>query len=377
VTNTATRQRKSFPLASFKALPLEGPGVFESIVSVFGNVDYDNERCQPGCFAKSLAKWQESGDPIPAIFSHQWDDLGAHIGVTLDAKELAPGDPALPEAIRHLGGLWTKTRLDVDDDTQPNYAPRVWKLLERRSLKEFSFAYEVLDSARAADGATDLLELDIFEQGPTLKGANGATQLLSRKSIEAFMSKAWLNLTGSAEELRAAAYDAAEDYAEENDLGNGGYYATYLEATFPDRVVVVIEGWSDPCGEGTYWEFDVAFADGEATVSNPRLVVITGTVGTKPVTDPDEAELEDVETTDEIDTEGFGVMSIEARRKARRARRLGKSTTDARPGSTVRATETTTTNRSARKANGEDRKTEPGTGEAARALLELDTFELS
>lgn len=369
-TNAPTIARKSFPIHAFKALPAEGPGVYSSIVAVFGNVDHIKDRIISGAFEKSLERWRASGDPAPVIFSHQWDDIDSHLGVTLEAKELFPGDPLLPPELAELGGLWTKNRLDVDTHLP---AKRVFELLERRSLREFSFAYDVIDSKRQADGVLDLLELDLIESGPTLKGMNPMTQLLSRKSVEAFLSKAWLNLTGSAEELRAAVYDAAEDWAEETDTGNGGFYACYLEATFPDRVVVMIEGWSDPCGEGTYWELDVSFADGEATVSNPREVEITGQVGTKPVTDPDEAEVEVVMGTDE-----FGMMS---RRKARLGRALGKSTTPKLKASTVSGNgdDEVDDNPEPGDGNGEDRKakSEPGTGEAARTLLELELLELS
>jgi HK97 family phage prohead protease len=143
-------------------------GVFEATVAVFNNVDRGGDRIVPGAFAKTLAGWSASGDPIPVILSHQWDNPMAHIGVVEDAKETDKG-------------LWVKGRLDVNDN---DVARQVHRLMERRSLKEFSFGYDVPKggSKRAKDGATDLTEIDLAEVGPTLKGMNPATELHAVKS---------------------------------------------------------------------------------------------------------------------------------------------------------------------------------------------------
>lgn len=158
------RLHKSYK-ANFKALPEEGDGTFEAIVSVFGNVDLVGDRVVKGAFEKSLQKWSKSGDPIPVIHSHRWDDLDAHVGIVLEAEEREEG-------------LWVKGQIDMDDPA----AAKVYKLLKRRSLREFSFAYDVVREKSGADGANELLELDIIEVGPTLKGANDETQLLGVKT---------------------------------------------------------------------------------------------------------------------------------------------------------------------------------------------------
>jgi HK97 family phage prohead protease len=174
-------QRKAGPTFGFKALDEgpapEPPGTFEAFVSVFDNVDLDNERVRPGAFAGTLARWRESGDPIPVIFSHQWGDLDAHVGVVVDASEVPAGDPRLPAEIAGLGGLYVKGALDIGED----FAGRLWKRLKRRSIREFSFAYDVLKAQPANDGVLDLVELDLIEVGPTLKGANPLTELVGAK----------------------------------------------------------------------------------------------------------------------------------------------------------------------------------------------------
>jgi HK97 family phage prohead protease len=176
---------KRAPIYGFKLLPADegAEGTFEAIVAVFGNVDHVGDRIIAGAFADSIAEWKASGDPIPVLFSHRWDDLDAHIGEVLEAEELGPGDARLPDAIKDLGGLYIKALLHVDED----YAGRVWRKLNRRTLREFSFAYDVLESVEvndpiAAGHRVDLVKLGIIEVGPTLKGCNPITQLIGAKA---------------------------------------------------------------------------------------------------------------------------------------------------------------------------------------------------
>ena len=146
-----------YELAEFKALPDEEAGTFEAIVSVFGNVDYQGDRVVEGAFTNSIAEWKASGSPIPVIWSHQWGDPNAHIGSV---------DPSQVEEIPGKG-LKVAGQIDLDDA----FAAKVYRLLKERRVKEFSFAYDVVkEKKNKDDGANDLLELKIFEVGPTLKG---------------------------------------------------------------------------------------------------------------------------------------------------------------------------------------------------------------
>lgn len=327
--------------AYVKSVDLETRTV-EQIVSVFGNVDLGRDRVMAGAFAGTLDRWGASGDPIPTIWSHQWDNPDAHIGYVIEAKELLPGDPLLPTEIADLGGLYTKYQLD----DRP-FAEQVLHLLNTRRVKEASFAYDVIREKGRPDGTNDLLELDLIEVGPTLKGMNQLTQLLSAKSLaeashvsfvggviahlaanggekladdlvetaktvaHAFApgeddptrcvlcgltrntvghnqnaaeaeTKAYVTLTGSMEEQQEAVYSAAFDWARGEGIGNGGFYTAYLEATFDDRVVILVEGWDDPWGEGIYWELDYTRAtDGTVTVDNGREVALETTTVAK------------------------------------------------------------------------------------------------
>lgn len=165
------RRHKAFALAEFKsAAEGEDAGTFEALVSVFGNVDLGGDRVMPGAFEKSLETWRASGDPIPVIWSHNWDNPDAHIGYV---------DPA--DAAETPDGLLVSGRLDVEKP----FAKQVYDLLKMRRVKEFSFSYDIKPGGYRVvpdEDVWELTELDLFEVGPTLKGMNPETELLAVKS---------------------------------------------------------------------------------------------------------------------------------------------------------------------------------------------------
>lgn len=362
----------------------------EQIVSVFENVDLGREVVKTGAFTGSLERWAAAGDPIPVIWSHAWDDPFAHIGAVVEAKELAAGDPLLPEPIADLGGLWVKYRVD-----EAPFADQVFRLLKERRVREASFAYDVLRDRKNADGTTDLVELDVIEVGPTLKGMNPATQLLTVKSLPADQAiaaakrvshtflpkdddpdrcsvcdltrntlghlnllstdpdgaKAYVRLPGSIEETLETYFRAAVDHAVEQDMGRGGFYALHPEGTYPgeQRAVYTVEGWDDPIGAGALFEFRFAEQDGEVVVD--EIV---------------ELELE-----------------ASVRRKARKAARIVAADASSATPIGTRTVKAVTAKSEGNPeepatANGEDSATRSGsTGEPARVLVELEALELS
>lgn len=230
-------QHKSFPICGLKVLD-EEQGIVEAYVSVFGNVDHGGDRVLLGAFDGSLKRWDASEDVIPVIFTHKWDDIDAHVGEVLEAKEVPPGDPSLPEQIREFGGLYVKKQYDLTEEG----GRKVFKRLRKRAIKEFSFAYDTIKEKRATDGANDLIELDLIEVGPTLKGMNPLTVLAGAKSA----SKAWPRLSGSFEELKdllsANLYPSALEHLQNDDDVELSYiWGVYIEATFADRVVVSVD----------------------------------------------------------------------------------------------------------------------------------------
>ncbi|MGK5729718.1 HK97 family phage prohead protease [Streptomyces sp. URMC 124] len=145
-----------------------GAGEFTAIVSVFGNEDSVGDVVMPGAFADDLARWKDSGDPIPVIWSHDWSDPFSHIGHVTDAREAA-------------GGLLVTGQLDLDNPK----AQQVFRLLKGRRVTQFSFAYDIEDGGwgeRDGREVYELRKLKIHEVGPTLVGANQETELLAAKA---------------------------------------------------------------------------------------------------------------------------------------------------------------------------------------------------
>lgn len=171
-------RRKHVDVDYVKVLPEEvGKGLVEAVVAVFNNVDAVGDRIIKGAFTKSLDRWQQSGDPISVIYSHQWDNPDANIGEVIEAIELAPGDARLPDHLKDLGGLYCKMQFDMEE----KYASSVFQKVRKRRIKNWSFAYDVIEEQLTKD-ANDLLEIDLLEVGPTLVGANRETDTVAAKS---------------------------------------------------------------------------------------------------------------------------------------------------------------------------------------------------
>ena len=278
--DTKSRQMTNFR-THFKALgDGEGDGSFEAVVAVFGNVDYQGDRIVPGAFADTLAEWKSSGEPIPVIFTHRWDDLNAHIGEVVEVEELLPGSPKLPKSLQPFGGLYVKGVLDIDEDMN---ARKIYKMLKRRRIKEWSFAYDIMAERPGEDGANELVKLALIEVGPTLKGANSLTTTVGVKAGESG-AKAYVELDGSLEQVQAQVSAAVQTWAatEFGDAFDDEAWA-YPEATFPDRVIAGVRDYREGSETHRYFvEFPYVTADdGTVTLGAGRMVEVVGTVKPK------------------------------------------------------------------------------------------------
>lgn len=143
-------------------------GQFIALVSVFGNVDSYGDVVMPGAFTDTLKAWEASGDSIPVVWAHRWEDPFSHIGHVLEASET-------------VDGLLVKGQLDLENPT----AVQVHKLLKSRRVKQFSFAFDVDDGGWGTRGVVDGGERDVYELrkltlnevGPCLLGVNRETEL--------------------------------------------------------------------------------------------------------------------------------------------------------------------------------------------------------
>lgn len=156
---------------------------FEAIVSVFNNVDYGRDVVRPGAFMDTIKAWQDSGDPIPVLWSHRMDDPNYNIGAVVDIAEIQAGDHRIPDHaspwVKAHGGLWVKAELDSD-----GAAGQVRKLLLKRRVTQFSFSYDVIEEKQNSNGENELLKLWLHEVGPTPLGMNPLTVLAGAKATE-------------------------------------------------------------------------------------------------------------------------------------------------------------------------------------------------
>lgn len=166
---STTPERKSFDLIETKADD-DDSGSFKALASVFGNVDAVGDRMQPGSFKDTLEAWRKSGDPIPVILSHQWEDPMMHIGAV---------DPA--NAQETDKGLEIAGKLDVGVNP---VADQVHHLMRERRLKGWSFGYTVPEGGeKFENGINDISKVELVETGPTLVGANPDAELQAVKSL--------------------------------------------------------------------------------------------------------------------------------------------------------------------------------------------------
>ena len=142
----------------------DGEGIIEALVATYAT-DSVGDRIVPGAFKKSLEEWASGDNLVPFIWSHQHADLNAYLGDVLEAKETDEG-------------LWIKAQIDMDDP----HSRKAYRLIKGGRIKNYSFAYDVLDEGPGDDEVNELRQLKLYEVGPTLIGANQETRTLAVKN---------------------------------------------------------------------------------------------------------------------------------------------------------------------------------------------------
>lgn len=131
----------------------------------------------PGAFADTLKAWGESGNVLPVLFGHRFDDPDYNIG-------------GVVEAVEDERGLKVTGQLDLEN---PKSA-QVYRLLKGRRIGEMSFAYDVLEEAKVVleDGTkvNELRKLDLFEVSVVPVGANRDTEIVAVKAATDALAKA-------------------------------------------------------------------------------------------------------------------------------------------------------------------------------------------
>jgi len=142
----------------------------ELFASVFNVVDFDGDIMKQGVFTNSLARKLPTG-----IWSHSWNQP---IAKTLEARDLAPGDPLLPEDLRPYGGLYIKAQFFPDIPS----SFEAYKWLEMEVIQEFSVGFSIKDYEY--EGSVRVIkEAELYEWSPVLRGANELGRVVAIKGI--------------------------------------------------------------------------------------------------------------------------------------------------------------------------------------------------
>lgn len=147
-----------------------GEGVFEAYASTFTREpDSYGDVVAKGAFADTLTEWAESGQVLPVLFGHRFDDPDYNIGGVVAAEE-------------DDHGLKVTGRLDLDSPK----AAQVYRLMKGKRIGQMSFAFDVLDSGGVEldDGrkANELRKLKLYEVSVVPIGANQETEILAVKA---------------------------------------------------------------------------------------------------------------------------------------------------------------------------------------------------
>lgn len=166
-------QIKSVPLKGVKAGPDDGLKEGEFIVypSTFTKTpDSYGDIVAPGAFKDTLAEWKESGNTLPGLYGHRFDDPDYYVASGLDYGE-------------DEHGWWVKGEFDLESPK----GPQVYRLVKGRRLNQLSFAFDVEDSAPVElDGgvkANELRKLKVYEFSFTPIGANQDTSVVAVKAL--------------------------------------------------------------------------------------------------------------------------------------------------------------------------------------------------
>lgn len=208
-------KHKTLTLSGVKTAGLDA-GQFEGFASVFDHLDAQGDVVRRGAFAKSL----DSGRVTPLIWEHQSKDPRAFVGEVKAAEET-------DEGLRIVG------QFDMDTDA----GAAAYRQVKARRVGALSIGYSVRDQRKSADGANELLDLDLAEISIVSRPANDRALIGAVKSNEAS------DKSEESARLVKARQDAAELVAEDKadepedkdmDLTLGERLVASLEAALAD-----------------------------------------------------------------------------------------------------------------------------------------------
>jgi len=163
---------KSLPIGQVKAGTDDGleDGEMIAYASTFTREpDSYGDVIAKGAFADTIAAWKASGDTLPVLYGHRFDDPDYFVGGVVDMEEDDHG--------------W---KIRAKFDLESPKALQVYRLVKGRRLSQLSFAFDIEDSGEVEleDGrkAQELRKLKVYEASVVPVGANQDTSVVAVKS---------------------------------------------------------------------------------------------------------------------------------------------------------------------------------------------------
>lgn len=156
----------------FKAGPDDGLGEGEFLVypsTFIREPDAYGDVVAKGAFLETIQKWKESGNTLPGLYGHRFDDPDFFVASALDMGE-------------DDHGWWVKGVFDLESPK----GQQVYRLVKGRRLNQLSFLYDTLDEGQVTldDGrkANELRKLHVYEFSFVPIGANQDTSVVAVKA---------------------------------------------------------------------------------------------------------------------------------------------------------------------------------------------------
>lgn len=200
-------KHKTLTLSGVKTSGL-AEGQFEGFASVFDHLDSQGDIVRRGAFAKALG----SGAVVPLIWEHQSRDPRAFVGEVKTAEETSEG-------LRIVG------QFDMDTDA----GAAAYRQVKARRVGALSIGYAVRDQRKSADGANELLDLDLAEISIVSRPANDRALIGSVKSGEASDKSGTPALVKARKAAAALEGDDDTDEPDPADLSEGDQLVADLE----------------------------------------------------------------------------------------------------------------------------------------------------
>ncbi len=176
-------------------------GTVDLIASVYGNIDRYNERIVYGYFDASIEAFKQ-GSPVVGLWQH---DMYAPIAKTVEMRNLAPHDAALPEALKSYGGLFIRAEFNTEPGTK---GAEVYSNIKKGILSQYSVGIETYEDRIADDGVRELVKGKLWEWSVVTFPANNLTTTINKSmyntlSFEDHVNAVGVDIAGLVDRLKA------------------------------------------------------------------------------------------------------------------------------------------------------------------------------